>query len=201
MVLITVDGNIGCGKTSVLNYLHRNHKIPVDLEPVENWTPYLLDLYDSSSNVFKFQIRVWLDRCWIQEKSHDINIFVERSPRFIKDVFIQIAEDTKMISPSEKQILLDLHTKTDHFWNNSIHIYLRSSAENCMKKIKKRNRSSEKHITDEYINDLHNRHETLYGKIMNEQNKQVYCIDVDNKSIADVANEIIEISNEINQTI
>lgn len=43
--MITIDGNIGCGKTSVLNYLHKINKTSIDLEPVDNWLPYLKNMY------------------------------------------------------------------------------------------------------------------------------------------------------------
>ena len=201
MVLITIDGNIGSGKTSVLNFLHRNYKIPVDLEPVESWNNYLSDLYNDSSNVFKFQIRVWLDRCWIQEKTHNINIFVERSPRFIQGVFIDIAEETNMISANEKEILLDLHKKTDKSWENAIQIMLRSSPENCFQRIKKRNRESEKHITEKYIHKLHEKHEQICNDLIKE-GKNIIIIDVDNKNISDIASHILKLTNEcINQKI
>jgi len=201
MVLITIDGNIGSGKTSVLNFLHRNYKIPVDLEPVESWNSYLSDLYNDSSNVFKFQIRVWLDRCWIQEKTHNINIFVERSPKFIQGVFIDIAEETNMISANEKEILLDLHKKTDKSWENAIQIMLRSSPENCFQRIKKRNRESEKHITEKYIQKLHEKHEQICNDLIKE-GKNIIIIDVDNKNISDIASDILKLTNEcINQKI
>jgi len=196
MVLITIDGNIGAGKSSVLNYLHRNYKLPVDLEPVESWNKYLTDFYNDSTNVFKFQIRVWLDRCWIQEKTETTNIFVERSPRFIQDVFIDIAQEQNMITSSDKEILLSLHQKTNKLWENSIYIYLRSSPENCLKKIKKRNRVCENHISLEYITALHDKHEALYEKILKEDNNKIYCIDIDGSSVSDIANSILDIANK-----
>lgn len=195
MTIITIDGNIGAGKTSVLNYLHRNYKIPVDLEPVENWSSYLSDLYENNENIFKFQIRVWLDRCWIQEKSNTV-ILVERSPRFIQNVFIDIAEEQKILSSKEKHLLMDLHKKTDKLWENNIYIYLKSNPENCCKRIKKRNRVCEKNITDDYINDLHKKHEELYNKMKND-NHDIISIDIDNKTISEIANEILNIINNL----
>lgn len=189
MPIITIDGNIGCCKTSILNYLHKNYKLPVDLEPVDNWEPYLSKMYENE-DVFKFQIRVWLDRCWIQEKSEKITILMERSPYFIKNVFIKTAYELKMISHSEYNILLDLHKKTEGIWSSSSYIYLRSSPDNCLKRIKKRNRPSEKNITLEYIEQLHQSHEDNYqSALANKMN--IICIDVDNKNISDIANEII----------
>lgn len=189
MPIITIDGNIGCCKTSILNYLHKNYKLPVDLEPVDNWEPYLAKMYENQ-DIFKFQVRVWLDRCWIQEKSDKTTILMERGPYFIKNVFIKTAHELKMISDTEYSILLDLHKKTESLWTSSSYIYLRSSPENCLKRIKKRNRPSEKNITLEYIEHIHRSHEESYNNaLINKMN--IICIEVDNKNIADIANEIM----------
>lgn len=190
MPIITIDGNIGSGKTSVLNYLHKFHKIPVDLEPVESWAPYLSKLYDDKSDVFKFQVRVWVDRCWIQEKSDKSVVVVERSPYFIKNVFIKTALDLGMITMDDYNTLIELHKKTDNLFNVNEYIYLRSSPENSLKKIKKRNRLVEKNITIDYITMIHNSHEeNLQNAIKN--NMKIICIDTDGKTIAEIATEIL----------
>ena len=92
MPIITIDGNIGSGKSSILNYLHKTLKNPVDLEPVDSWQVYLNNIYNNKSNLFNFQVRIWLDRCWIQHNTENKNIFVERSPYFIKNCFIELAK-------------------------------------------------------------------------------------------------------------
>jgi len=55
MPIITIDGNIGCGKTSLLNYLHKYHKMVIDLEPVDNWIPYLNKMYNEKKMYFHFR--------------------------------------------------------------------------------------------------------------------------------------------------
>lgn len=189
MTIITIDGNIGSGKSSVLNYLHKTYKIPIDLEPVENWNNFLVKLYEHKEDVFKFQVRIWLDRCWVQEKSDTI-VLMERSPYFIKKTFIQTAYNLDMITEHEYNILLDLYKKTDSLWTSNTYIYLRSNPENCFKRLRKRNRQSEKNITEEYIKALHISHEECY-QIALENKMNIIVIDVDDKSIPDIADEII----------
>lgn len=191
MTIITIDGNIGSGKTSVLNYLHKTYKIPIDLEPVESWNTYLSKMYDDNIDVFKFQVRIWLDRCWVQEKSDKTTILMERSPYFIKNSFINSAYNLGMITQMEYNILQDLHKKTDNIWTSNTYIYLRSNPENCFKRIKKRGRHSEKNITEEYINTLHDYHEDTYNKALSN-NMNIMIIDVDDKNISDIAIEILE---------
>jgi deoxynucleoside kinase len=191
MPIITVDGNIGSGKSSILNYLHKYHKISIDLEPVESWNTYLSKQYDDKQDIFKFQVRIWLDRCWVQEKSGKTVILMERSPLFIKETFIETAAILENITQIEHNMLLDLHKKTDSLWYCNTYIYLRSSPENCMKRIKKRNRSCEKNVTMEYLQLLHDKHEETYRKAVDAKMNIIY-VDVDNKSIADIANEILQ---------
>jgi deoxyadenosine/deoxycytidine kinase len=190
MTIITIDGNIGSGKSSILNYLHKTNKISIDLEPVENWNNYLTNMYNENNNVFEFQVRIWLDRCLIQEKSDKL-ILMERSPYFIKNTFINVAHDLKMINDYQYSMLLKLHEKTDILWKCNIYIYLRSNPENCFKRLQKRNRTCEKNITEEYITILHKSHEKNYQKAI-ENNMNIIMIDVDDKSIADVSNEILD---------
>jgi deoxynucleoside kinase len=190
MPIITIDGNIGSGKTSVLNYLHKFYKVSVDLEPVESWSQYLTKMYNEKLDVFKFQVRVWLDRCWIQEKSDKTIILMERSPYFIKNVFIKTATDIGMITEDEQKILIDLHKKTDKLLVTNTMIYLRSSPENCLKKIKKRNRPTEKNISLDYIEVLHENHEKTYINACGNC-ENIICIDTDGKSVSDIGNCIL----------
>lgn len=189
MPIITIDGNIGCGKTSVLNHLHKIHKILIDLEPVENWNEFLNKQYLNKSDVFNFQIKIWLDRCWIQEKSEKTLILIERSPYFIKNTFINTAYNQKLLTETEKNILFELHKKTDHFWSSNIYIYLRSNPENCFNRIQKRKRECEHNITLDYIKTLHDSHEKNYDDAI-KNNMNIIVIDVENKSIVDIAAEI-----------
>lgn len=187
MSLITIDGNIGCGKTSVLNYLHKFYKYPVDLEPVEEWQPYLDKMYQNKENTFNFQIRIWLDRCWIQNKNDNNTIIVERSPLFIKKVFIELALKQNLITEDEFNILINLHNKTNTLWDNNIYIYLRSDPESCISRIKKRNRKSEDNITLDYLQKIDEFSENIIKTINN-----IIIIDVEGKTLQKIASEINE---------
>ena len=188
MPIITIDGNIGCGKTSILNYLHRYQKMVIDLEPVENWLPYLNRIYTENKDVFQFQVRVWLDRCWVQEKS-DVQVLMERSPFFIRNAFVATVYENGMISEKDNNILQELHRKTEFLWKDTIHIYLRSSPEKCLQRIQKRNRFSEHSITEGYLRQLHEKHEECYNSLVSTQG--CVCIDIENKTISEIAKEIM----------
>lgn len=189
MPIITIDGNIGCCKTSILNYFHKNYKTAIDIEPIESWTEYLKSMYDSDNSTYNFQIKVWIDRCWIQEKSNVI-VLMERSPYFIKNVFVEKAFEDKTINEDEYNNIHKLHKTTDELWQPNAYIYLRSDPEMCYNRIKKRGRESEKNIKLEYIKRIHELHEEKY-KVALENNKNIIVIDAENKTIPDICSEIV----------
>jgi|TARA_B110000093_G_scaffold180119_1_gene221489 deoxyadenosine/deoxycytidine kinase len=203
MVIITIDGNIGCGKTGVLNFLHKNYKYAIDLEPVDNWQKHLNKIYNKEkdeylklTNIFDFQVRIWLDRCWIQSKIEANVILVERSPSFIRNVFIKNAINSEHITYSESEILDYLHKKTDYLWQNNIYIYLQSNPTSCLARIKKRNRISEDKITIEYLEKIDNLHEIHYDN-MKINKTEIYIINVENKTIQMIANEVNDIVKKL----
>jgi deoxyadenosine/deoxycytidine kinase len=198
MPIITIDGNIGCYKTSILNYFHKNYKLAIDLEPVDNWTDYLENLYNTPNSSYDFQIKVWIDRCWIQEKTTTA-VLMERSPNFIKNVFVRKAYEDKTISEKEYENIISLHKTTDELWKPNGYIYLRSDPDKCLQRITKRGRLAEKNITLEYIQQLHELHEKNY-KEAQSSNMNIIAIDVENKSISDICSEIL-LSNLYNDIV
>ena len=189
MPIITIDGNIGCCKTSILNYFHKNYKLAIDLEPVDNWTEYLANLYNTTNSSYDFQIKVWVDRCWIQEKT-SMSVLMERSPYFIKNVFVRKAFEDKSISETEYDNINKLHKTTDDLWKPNGYIYLRSDPEKCLQRIIKRGRFAEKNIQLEYIQSIHELHEKNYKAAL-EAKMNIIVIDVENKSIGDICGEIL----------
>jgi deoxyadenosine/deoxycytidine kinase len=190
MTIYTIDGNIGCGKTSVLNYLHKYKNIQIDLEPVEKWKPFLDNIYLFKTGHFNFQIKVWLDRAWIQDKENKSIILMERSPFFIRNTFNKNDYNNNNINDDEYKVLNEMYDKTDTIWKSNLYIYLRSSPLKCLERIKYRNRSNEINITLDYINNIHDLHEETY-KYGLENNLNIIVIDVNNKTIHEIADEIL----------
>jgi deoxyadenosine/deoxycytidine kinase len=191
MPIFTIDGNIGCGKSTVLEYLHTHYLLPIDLEPVKKWQPYLNDMYYNNKGACEFQVRVWLDRCWIQPKQ-DTTLLMERSPYFQKNVFIPINKDNNRLSTREVEMLNEMYDKSTTIWNPFGYIYLRSSPEKCIERINKRARESEEAIDHLYIQQLHKLHEKSYFWAA-ANNYPMICVDVENKTVPEIAKEIIQI--------
>lgn len=187
MTIITIDGNIGAGKTTILTQLHKSHKFMIDLEPIESWQPYLKNIYENDSGYFKFQIKVWNDRAWIQDKTDNI-ILMERSPTFTKNTFVKHLYSSKKLTDEEYDILNNLYNKTDNLWTPDKYIYIRVSPETSFQRIQQRARESEEYISFHYINKLHEYHEKTYQYLKN-QGYDVIMIDGE-KSTIDIIDEI-----------
>ena len=191
MPMITVDGNIGSGKSSALEYIHTRYGCAVDMEPVRKWQPFLNELYSTGKSAFEFQVRVWLDRCWIQMRPSQTNMVMERSPYFQSRVFVPTNYKEQRITPSEFQTLNDMYQMSMNMWQPSFYIYLRSNPKNCMARIAKRHREGEEHIPETYIQDLHDLHERAYLDAV-AAGMWVLCIDVEGKSIEAIGDEIYQ---------
>jgi deoxyadenosine/deoxycytidine kinase len=191
MTIYTIDGNIGCGKTSVLNYLHKYKNIQIDLEPIEKWKPFLDNIYLSKTGYFNFQIKVWLDRAWIQEKDNKSIILMERSPFFIRNTFNKNDFNNNNINEDEYNVLNEMYNKTDTIWKSNLYIYLHSSPNKCLERINYRGRNNELNITLDYLTEIHNLHEETYKKAL-ENNLNIIIININNKTIQEIAEEILD---------
>ncbi len=190
-MIFTIDANIGAGKSTALSYLHNQYRIPIDLEPVAKWQPYLEDIYLRQKGAFEFQVRIWLDRCWIQQRPNMAPIVMERSPFFQSNVFLPANLDSGGFTLQEYQMLQEMYQKSMLLWSPHAYIYLRSDPDKCHERISKRARPSEDTISIEYLRKLHDYHERAY-MIAASQGIPVICIHVENKSIKQVADEILQ---------
>lgn len=187
MTIVTIDGNIGAGKTTILTHLHKNHKFLIDLEPVEAWQPHLKKMYETNSGYFEFQVRVWNDRAWIQDKTDHV-ILMERSPYFTKNTFVKHLYSIKKFTDEQNEMLNSLYSKTDNLWMPDKFIYIRVSPETSFQRIQQRARDGEEHISFNYIQKLHEYHERTYTYLRN-QGYDIVLIDGE-RSVQEIAEDI-----------
>jgi deoxyadenosine/deoxycytidine kinase len=160
----------------------------VDPEPVQRWMPFLNEVYRHNRGAFNFQTRVWLDRCWIQEKPAT-HIVMERSGFFQANVFVPINAENGLLTPDEHQMLREMYDRSFRMWSPRGMIYLRSSPDNCLTRIQTRGRPEEMGITAEYLQRIHDFHETAYmhGIAMG---LPIVCIETEGKTPAAIAGEV-----------
>jgi deoxyadenosine/deoxycytidine kinase len=176
VVFISVDGNIGCGKTTLLNRLRLEMpNITVIDEPVGQWSILCNETGKSLLELFYEDQKRWgytFQNCAILTR---LKLFNEVLEEVKKKEGIQIIISERSIL-TDKYVFADMLKKSGHIdqlewdlycmWFDSFGrdyqvsaiIHLNTSPETSFQRIHKRNRKGEDLITFEYIQQLGKQH-------------------------------------------
>ena len=171
---IYIEGNIGAGKTKVLETLKKSYPslIHVEYEPIEIWQNYknrfnLLSLMYSNPKEYAFKFQIVAQTTQILRETNVLNHkkkkkynFFERSIRTQKLFIDALFSDG--IGLLDWYILSDLYKVTIDQIKNYQVIYLRTDPLVCLERIRQRARHEEANITLTYLKLLHKKHEKTF---------------------------------------
>jgi deoxyadenosine/deoxycytidine kinase len=180
-MIITVEGNIGAGKTSLL-YELENAKFAkehiVAYEPVDDWLNVKIDHHASDSKSlfelyymdkqkygFAFQMYALQTRfkhlVKLMNEHPDKIIIMERCHLTDSEIFAKMLYSQGYMSPMEYHVYKSWYDFTSSIIQPNIAgvIYLRVSSPLCVERICERNRDGEGNIDMSYIKRLHQLHE------------------------------------------
>jgi len=179
--MITLEGNIGAGKSTILSYLanlewFQKAGYMVDQEPVDEWEHedeanggknLLKSFYENPTEyAYLFQMYVLQTRSkHLMEKMKletENNIIVsERSIFTDAEIFAKNGYKNGTICPHEMFVYTEWHKMMENIIHPNIRglIYIRVSPRVCYERINKRARGGEEKITLDYLEQLHKRHE------------------------------------------
>lgn len=192
MVIFSIEGNIGSGKSTFLNHLKTNYQdrfvfIP---EPVEQWKTIIdpetgknkIELFygDMKTHAFSFQMMAYISRLAAIKRAVRENpgkhIIVERSLYTDKNVFAKMLYEDSLISSTDYQIYTKWFDEFIQELPETKYIYIQTSPEIAIERIRRRGRSGEEGITLEYIQRCHRMHEEWLPTLENKD-RQLYVID------------------------
>ena len=170
-LIISIEGNIGSGKSTFISFLKENFDdICFVDEPVQEWTKIvdennnnlIQNFYkDKKKYGYLFQNFAYITR--IKKLNNAIKnskkkiIITERSIESDKHLFAEMLYEDGYISKLEWNMYLEWF---DYFKTNIDNIiYIKTSVNNCIERINRRDRSGEDKIERKYIENLHNKHE------------------------------------------
>jgi deoxyadenosine/deoxycytidine kinase len=212
-LIISIEGNIGVGKSTFVNILKNNiDDCEVVDEPVEMWKKLvdsdgknILQLFydDSKRWGYSFQNVACISRMIkIEEaikKSSKKVIFLDRSLGTDRHIFEKMLYDSGVITEIEHQMYnmwCDFYYKHVRNQTNNVVIYLKSTPAICAKRILKRGREEEKNITLEYLTSLDTYHNNWLLKDSSDSNVIVIDCDSDFENDMEKQKEMINIINE-----
>ncbi|EFA08299.2 Deoxynucleoside kinase-like Protein [Tribolium castaneum] len=168
---VSIEGNIGAGKSTLIDYFSRISGIETYGEPIETWRNVngdnLLDLmYSDIAQWLKvFQNFVQLSRLKVQTSkpknpNTTVQIF-ERSLQNNRFCFVELARKGGYLSGPDYAVLDEWYQWIQNNININLDliVYLRSTPEVVYERIKARGRPEEKKISLDYLKDLHQSHE------------------------------------------
>jgi deoxycitidine kinase/deoxyguanosine kinase len=197
-IIISVDGNIGAGKSTIISQLKTAFKCMPNVlfiqEPVDTiWNTVvdergetlLSNFYSNpEKHAFTFQMMAYISRLSMLKEAvsnldYDV-IITERCLETDRNVFEKMLHDTGVISKMEHAVY---NMWFDEFYApvrcNAI-IYIRASVDTCMARIRQRSREGEA-MSRDYITQCVKYHEDW---IMNDSRKRL-IVDADSDSVFD----------------
>jgi deoxyadenosine/deoxycytidine kinase len=184
-----IEGNIGCGKTTLIRQLKARDDFEVIEEPVEVWKHIvnedgenILGLFykESKKYAYIFQTIVFKTRIMALEKPQTKQVrFSERSIWTDKNIFSKNCYEIGFMNTIEKN--------TYDIWFNWLEskitrkpdgiIYLRAEPEVCLERVHKRDRMEESTVSLEYLTNIHQKHEDWLNKDQMYGDVPIYVID------------------------
>tara|TARA_B000000475_G_C15989733_1_gene444561 strand:- start:1191 stop:1850 length:660 start_codon:yes stop_codon:yes gene_type:complete len=178
MLIVSVEGNIGSGKSTFIKRLKDEFNslgnlpiIYID-EPVRTWNTIMdkngdniIKKYyaDQKKYAFQFQMMAFITRLTELKKAKKMYngnciIITERSVETDKEVFAKMLYENKTLDTISYTIYLKWFEELSHDFKVNHMVYLRTTPETALLRINTRNRPGET-IELDYLKTCHDRHE------------------------------------------
>ena len=195
-VSVFIEGNIGAGKTTVLNELKfaleaSGKRVCVFLEQTERWSHQglLQGAYDGGRDGKRAfdvlgPLRDFLDRQRFfnrHEREYDVILF-ERHPWTALNVF------GASMDPATRELYQNLDAAFPFMRSPEMTVYMKVSPTECMKRLRDRGRPEEQMITEGFLREKHEAHEKEMRcrKSMGLDVREISADSLDIKGVVDI---------------
>jgi deoxyadenosine/deoxycytidine kinase len=184
--IISIEGNIGSGKSTVLAALQKHMKSSVFAgrivflpEPVDAWANIrdpttgetMLEKFyaDSAKYAFPFQVMAYATRLAairqaVRQYGPDCIIICERSLEADKHIFAKMLYDDGKIEDINHQVYMQFYKEYAEDFPLSGVVYMNTTAEVCARRVATRAREGESAISVDYLSKCKSYHDTWLGQ-------------------------------------
>jgi len=166
--VVSIEGNIGSGKSTMLKYFEKFEDVELVPEPVAEWCNVgghnlLGKLYEDPKRwSFQFQSYVQLTRLQLLKKPTSCSVkIIERSIQNNRFCFLENARREGSLSGSELEVLIEWYKWLDTHLGIPLDliVYLRTSPQVAYDRLRKRGRKEEAGVPMQFIEGLHQSYE------------------------------------------
>jgi deoxyadenosine/deoxycytidine kinase len=162
--IVSIEGNIGSGKSTMLNYFNKFTDVELIPEPVKDWCDVnghnlLGKMYEDPKRwSFQFQSYVQLSRLKLLKEPTDCSVkIIERSLQNNRFCFLENHRKEETLVSAELNVLYTWFSflQTNMDINLDLIVYLKTSPEVAYERLKKRGRKEESGVPMDFIKHLH----------------------------------------------
>ena len=193
-----IDGNIGAGKSTILNKL-KDEGYLVFEEDLSNWGTILDKFYQDPTRwmcTLQVKILASMRSQYERMRAHrgDEYVFVERSP-ISSMIFVENGVNNGFLTNNEETLIHDVYRYLA--WKPDLSFYINTSVDTCFERMRSRNRECERDVDKTYLQFLHDG----YIKTYNSETMKDSSYIIDGlPPVEKVVTQILHILNKLNET-
>ncbi|AHL67605.1 thymidine kinase [Chloriridovirus anopheles1] len=187
--VVTIDGIIGCGKSSLIAQLSED--FTCFQEPVHEWS-LLQNFYEDMktySAPFQYQVLFSYHKLYSTFKNVKDKVILERCPWSSRYIFTEMLVENKFVSQDEYDMYTKFYDKIA--FATDLYIYLKVDTDVAYNRILQRDRAAERSLRLDYLQQLNAKYDQ---QIPLQQN--VFVVDA-NKPLNDVKQQVLHFLQQI----